>query len=106
MRMDIYLGLPRIIGQGLSARDFVPNQSLKNGGILCVFPVFQREEWGKSSAILVFHKTDKNRFMRPLLSGQRRSRLKNVVHTFLAATGGLRDKRRIKWLIPFYREIV
>ena len=26
-------------------RDFVPNQSMEKGGILCVFPFFQTEEW-------------------------------------------------------------
>ena len=34
------LRLHRIIRQGSSARDFVPVQSFKNGGILYVFPVF------------------------------------------------------------------
>ena len=38
------LGLHRIIRQGSSARDFVPVQSFKNGGILYVFPVFETAE--------------------------------------------------------------
>ena len=37
-------GLHRIIRQGSSARDFVPVQSFKNGGILYVFPVFETAE--------------------------------------------------------------
>ena len=39
-----HLGLHRIIRQGSSARDFVPVQSFKNGGILYVFPVFETAE--------------------------------------------------------------
>ena len=38
------LRLHRIIRQGSSARDFVPVQSFKNGGILYVFPVFETAE--------------------------------------------------------------
>ena len=38
------LRLHRIILQGSSARDFVPVQSFKNGGILYVFPVFGTAE--------------------------------------------------------------
>ena len=38
------LGLHRIIRQGSSARDFVPVQSFKSGGILYVFPVFETAE--------------------------------------------------------------
>jgi len=34
----------RTIWQEDSARIFVPIQSLENGGILCVFPIFQTEE--------------------------------------------------------------
>ena len=40
----IYFRLHRIIRQGSSARDFVPVQSFKNGGILYVFPVFETAE--------------------------------------------------------------
>ena len=39
-----HLRLHRIIRQGSSARDFVPVQSFKNGGILYVFPVFETAE--------------------------------------------------------------
>ncbi|MDY5641573.1 MAG: hypothetical protein SPG79_01020, partial [Candidatus Faecousia sp.] len=41
---DRNLRLHRIIRQGSSARDFVPVQSFKNGGILYVFPVFETAE--------------------------------------------------------------
>ena len=37
----------RTIWQEDSARIFVPIQSLKNGGILYVFPIFRTEEVGQ-----------------------------------------------------------
>jgi len=56
--------------------------------------------------ILTFNKTVKNRFIRLLFQQPAAQPQKTQVHTFLAAAGGLRRIRRIKWGSPFYREIV
>ena len=45
--MMVDLGQHRTIRQEDSARIFAPIQSLKNGGILYVFPIFQTEEVGQ-----------------------------------------------------------
>ena len=39
----------RIMGQGDSARNFDPSESMENAGILCVFPIFILHDWGKRS---------------------------------------------------------
>ena len=41
------LGQHRIMGQGDSARDFVSSESMKNAGILCVFPIFHTARLGQ-----------------------------------------------------------
>ena len=38
------------MGKGDSARDFDPSESVKNAGILDVFPIFILHDWGKRSA--------------------------------------------------------
>ena len=42
-----YLGQHRIMGQGDSARDFVPSESMENAGILDVFPIFHTARLGQ-----------------------------------------------------------
>ena len=37
----------RIMGQGDSARDFSPSESMENAGILCVFPIFHTARLGQ-----------------------------------------------------------
>jgi len=47
MEKSVKLWQHRTIWQEGSARIFVPIQSLENGGILYVFPIFQTEEVGQ-----------------------------------------------------------
>ena len=35
------------MGQGVSARDFAPSESMENAGILCVFPIFHTARLGQ-----------------------------------------------------------
>ena len=42
-----FLGQHRIMGQGDSARDFDPSESMENAGILCVFPIFHTARLGQ-----------------------------------------------------------
>ena len=35
------------MGQGDSARDFAPSESMENAGILCVFPIFHTARLGE-----------------------------------------------------------
>ena len=44
------MGQHRITGQGDSARDFGTSESMKNVGILDVFPIFKLHDWGKRFA--------------------------------------------------------
>ena len=46
-QLDELLRQHRTIWQEDSARIFTPVQSLENGGILYVFPIFQTEEMGQ-----------------------------------------------------------
>ena len=43
----LFLGHHRIMGQGDSARDLGTSESMKNVGILDVFPIFQTARLGK-----------------------------------------------------------
>ena len=45
----IFLGQHRIMRQGDSVRDFDTSESMKNAGILDVFPIFVLHDWGKRS---------------------------------------------------------
>ena len=42
-----FLGQHRIMGQGDSARNFDPSESMENAGILCVFPIFHTARLGQ-----------------------------------------------------------
>ena len=65
------------MGQGDSARDFDPSESMKNEGILDVFPIFRTARLGKKirrspqsplcgAAIVFCHAFVKARILRPL----------------------------------------
>ena len=47
LRLDLILGQHRIMGQGDSARDFGTSESMKNAGILDVFPIFHTARLGQ-----------------------------------------------------------
>ena len=46
-KFGLQLGQHRIMGQGDSARDFDPSESMENAGILDVFPIFHTARLGQ-----------------------------------------------------------